>query len=69
MKAERPYHHGHLKQTLLNAALALISEVGPQAFTFARWRAELMSLIMPLIVISATKMNSWPSSQSKASND
>jgi AcrR family transcriptional regulator len=33
MKAERPYHHGHLKQTLLNAALALISEVGPQAFT------------------------------------
>jgi len=33
MKADRPYHHGHLKQTLLNATLALISEVGPQAFT------------------------------------
>jgi AcrR family transcriptional regulator len=33
MKAERPYHHGNLKEALLNAALALISEVGPQAFT------------------------------------
>ena len=33
MKTDRPYHHGNLKQALLNAALALISEVGPQAFT------------------------------------
>jgi AcrR family transcriptional regulator len=33
MKPERPYHHGNLKPVLLHAALALISEVGPQAFT------------------------------------
>jgi AcrR family transcriptional regulator len=33
MKADRPYHHGQLKQALFQAALALISEVGPQAFT------------------------------------
>ena len=33
MSAQRPYHHGHLKEELLNAALALISQVGPQGFT------------------------------------
>lgn len=33
MKSARPYHHGNLKQALLDAALTLISEVGPQAFT------------------------------------
>jgi AcrR family transcriptional regulator len=33
MKTDRPYHHGNLKEALLNAALALIGEVGPQAFT------------------------------------
>jgi len=31
--AQRPYHHGHLKEELLNAALALISQVGAQGFT------------------------------------
>jgi AcrR family transcriptional regulator len=31
--APRPYHHGHLKEELLTAALALIGQVGPQAFT------------------------------------
>jgi AcrR family transcriptional regulator len=30
---EQPYHHKDLKQTLLDAAVALIAEVGPQAFT------------------------------------
>jgi AcrR family transcriptional regulator len=30
---QRPYHHGNLKDTLLAAAVALIAEVGPQAFT------------------------------------
>lgn len=33
MKSARPYHHGNLKETLLDAAVALIAEVGPQAFT------------------------------------
>ena len=33
MSAQRPYHHGHLKEELLNAAIALISQVGPQGFT------------------------------------
>jgi AcrR family transcriptional regulator len=29
----KPYHHPHLRKTLLNAAVALIGEVGPRAFT------------------------------------
>ena len=29
----RPYHHANLRKTLLNAAVALIGEVGPRAFT------------------------------------
>ena len=34
MAAQRPYHHGNLKQNLLErTAVALIGEVGPQAFT------------------------------------
>ncbi len=28
-----PYHHGNLRETLIDAAVALIGEVGPQAFT------------------------------------
>jgi AcrR family transcriptional regulator len=31
--AKRPYHRVNLKQSLLDAALALIAEVGPQVFT------------------------------------
>jgi len=33
MPDKRPYHHIQLKQTLLDAAVALIAEVGPHAFT------------------------------------
>jgi AcrR family transcriptional regulator len=33
MKDTRPYHHGNLKQALLDASLELIREVGPEAFT------------------------------------
>lgn len=33
MAAKRPYHHGNLKPVLLRAAIKLISEVGPAAFT------------------------------------
>jgi AcrR family transcriptional regulator len=33
MAAKRPYHHGHLQQALLDSAVALIAEVGPEAFT------------------------------------
>jgi AcrR family transcriptional regulator len=31
--APQPYHHANLRQTLLAAAVALIGEVGPHAFT------------------------------------
>src|ERR1700677_4130866 len=31
--AKRPYHRVNLKQSLLDSAVALIGEVGPQAFT------------------------------------
>jgi AcrR family transcriptional regulator len=33
MAPKRPYHHGNLKPALLRAAVALIAEVGPAAFT------------------------------------
>jgi len=33
--AERGYHHGNLKEALLQAALGLIAEKGPAGFTFA----------------------------------
>ena len=34
-RAERGYHHGNLKEALLQAALDLIAEKGPGGFTFA----------------------------------
>jgi AcrR family transcriptional regulator len=33
MEPVRPYHHGTLKQTLVDAAIALIAEVGTHGFT------------------------------------
>src|SRR5262245_42615036 len=33
MRRAKPYHHGHLRETLLAAAIRLIAEVGPTAFT------------------------------------
>src|SRR5436190_12471688 len=34
-RGERGYHHGNLKEALLQAALGLIAEKGPSGFTFA----------------------------------
>jgi AcrR family transcriptional regulator len=33
MRAVKPYHHENLRETLLEAAVTLIGEVGPRAFT------------------------------------
>jgi AcrR family transcriptional regulator len=33
MRRRKPYHHGNLRETLLEAAIHLIGEVGPTAFT------------------------------------
>ena len=33
MKRRKPYHHGNLREVLLEAAIRLIAEVGPTAFT------------------------------------
>jgi AcrR family transcriptional regulator len=33
MQPGRPYHHGNLKQALIDAAIDLIAEVGPHGFT------------------------------------
>ena len=33
MKKTKPYHHGNLRETLLRAAIDLVGEVGPTAFT------------------------------------
>ena len=33
MKKRKPYHHGNLQEALLRAAIGLIGEVGPMAFT------------------------------------
>jgi AcrR family transcriptional regulator len=32
-RSRRPYHHGNLRQVLLNAGVALIRRVGPKSFT------------------------------------
>lgn len=33
MVAKQPYHHANLKQSLLDAAVGLLAEAGPQGFT------------------------------------
>lgn len=33
MRKPKPYHHGHLREALLEAAIRLIAEVGPAGFT------------------------------------
>jgi len=33
MRRPKPYHHAHLRKTLLQAAIRLIAEVGPAGFT------------------------------------
>lgn len=33
MRRRKPYHHGNLREALLEAAIQLIAEVGPTAFT------------------------------------
>ena len=33
MRRAKPYHHGNLREALLEAAIRLIAEVGPTAFT------------------------------------
>lgn len=33
MRRRKPYHHGHLRKVLLEAAVQLIGEVGPAGFT------------------------------------
>src|ERR1700751_2601069 len=33
MRPRKPYHHGHLEETLLETAIQLIGEVGPSGFT------------------------------------
>jgi len=33
VRRPKPYHHGHLREALLQAAIQLIAEVGPSAFT------------------------------------
>src|SRR6266849_9550947 len=33
MRPRKPYHHGHLEETLLKTAIQLIGEVGPVGFT------------------------------------
>src|SRR6266496_5601741 len=33
MRLRKPYHHGHLQETLLETAIQLVGEVGPAGFT------------------------------------
>jgi len=33
MRSRKPYHHGHLQETLLETAIQLVGEVGPAGFT------------------------------------
>ena len=35
MPDRRPYHHGNLREALIEAAVGLIGETGPQGFSLA----------------------------------
>ena len=35
MPVRRPYHHGNLREALIEAAVGLIGETGPQGFSLA----------------------------------
>ena len=61
------YHHGNLREALIEAALALIPESGPLGFTFAEAARQAGSARPRLIAISATATISWPISRSKDS--
>ena len=61
-RAERGYHHGNLKEALLQAALGLIAEKGPGGFTFAD--AARMAGVSPAAPFSAIRPRAACSSAS-----
>jgi hypothetical protein len=67
-RAERGYHHGNLKEALLQAALDLIAQKGAAGFTFAD--AARMAGVSPAAPypISAIATNCCPASPSAASS-
>jgi len=67
-RAERGYHHGNLKEALLQAALRLIAEKGPAGFTFADARVRPASARQHPTGIFATVTNCFPASRSAVSS-
>ncbi len=60
MAAKSPYHRPNLKQSLLDAAVGLIGEVGPQTFTLREVaRRAGACRITRRIAIFATKTICW----------
>ena len=48
-REERGYHHGNLKEALIQAARQLIAEKGPAGFTFADAARSVGTVAMVLI--------------------
>ena len=61
-RAERGYHHGNLKEALLQAALGLIAEKGAAGFTFAD--AARMAGVSPAAPFCAIRLSAACSSAS-----
>ena len=66
---ERGYHHGNLKEALLQAALNLIAEKGPAGFTFAEAARSAGVNPARLTAISATATSCWQASLNAASSN
>src|SRR6266849_4865240 len=55
MRRPKPYHHGNLREALLEAAIRLIAEVDRPPLRSAKWRAGQASPITRPIGISETE--------------
>ena len=53
-RAERAYHHGNLREALIQAARDLIKEKGPAGFTFAD--AARSAGVSPAAMVSAAPL-------------
>jgi len=64
---KRGYHHGNLREALVEAAMALIAESGPAGFTIAEAARRAASAPRHPIAISEMRRGCWRRSPSAAS--
>ena len=59
MRKRKPYHHGNLREELLDAAIRLIAEVGPTAFTLREIRSQIRSRGLGGLVCELASDRHW----------